>query len=429
MNLFANGNGSVSDYLRSLHRSLQDEIESFTDEKIMSCDIDEWVSYFTEKYKVEPITFYLGSVTNKLQKTQLQRYNSWCHFGEVYGEPKYYTVDGFNIDFKIPFSGNENLLKCTPSTYLITSFDIIAFQRPTNDDYGYITIRLSYTVQEMKALGDQMAEKVQKAFQNRFEDFQKMSGYANDDTRSYNEGLSETVRRLLEERKQKAADFFSISNALKIPLNLNSSAPNLTPIPLKKPHRANLNEPKQRAPEKQYYIDDADFENIVRIIHICGTALEESARTFNRFNEEELRDYIKGMLTSHYENAVTGETFRRVGKTDIQIQRDDKAAFIAECKVWHGIKLFGDAIDQLFCYATWKDTKLSLVVFNKDNKNFAGIQQQVQNWIKENCKSYKQWNSNIWDCVKYREDTGRDVRLAIALYDVSIKELPSSKKN
>lgn len=95
----------------------------------------------------------------------------------------------------------------------------------------------------------------------------------------------------------------------------------------------------------------------------------------------------------------------------------------------HGIKLFSDAIDQLFCYATWKDTKLSLVVFNKDNKNFAGIQQQVQNWIKENCKSYKQWNSNIWDCVKYREDTGRDVRLAIALYDVSIKELPSSKKN
>ena len=70
-----------------------------------------------------------------------------------------------------------------------------------------------------------------------------------------------------------------------------------------------------------------------------------------------------------------------------------------------------------------------LVVFNKDNKNFAGIQQQVQNWIKENCKSYTQWNSNIWDCVKYREDTGRDVRLAIALYDVSIKELPSSKKN
>lgn len=87
--------------------------------------------------------------------------------------------------------------------------------------------------------------------------------------------------------------------------------------------------------------------------------MEESAKTFNQFNEEALRDYIKGMLSSHYENTVTGETFRRVGKTDIQIQREDKAAFIAECKVWHGIKLFSDAIEQLFCYATWKDTKLS----------------------------------------------------------------------
>ena len=256
-----------------------------------------------------------------------------------------------------------------------------------------------------------------------------MSGYANDDIRSYNENLTSNVQQLLNKRREKADVFFSFSKALKIPLNLNSSSPNLTPIPLKKPHRANLNEPKPHAQEQQFYIDDSDFENIIKIIHLCGAALEESAKTFNQFNEEALRDYIKGMLSSHYENTVTGETFRRVGKTDIQIQREDKAAFIAECKVWHGIKLFSDAIEQLFCYATWKDTKLSLIIFNKENKNFAGVQQQIQSWLKENCKSCKQWNSNIWDCVKYREDTGRDVRLAVALYDISIKELPNSKKN
>ena len=429
MNLFLKGNGSVSDYLRKLYGELEGEIDSFADEKIVNCDVDEWTEYLTEKYRVEPISFYVDYATRSIQKTQIKRNNPWGHFGDVYGEPQFYMVDGCNIDYKVPFSGDDVLLKCTPSTYIMTSFEIFGFQKPSNTNYGFITIRLSYTNQEMKGFGDNLEEKVNSDFRNQFSSFEKMSGYANDDIRSYNENLTSNVQQLLNKRREKADVFFSFSKALKIPLNLNSSAPNLTPIPLKKPHRANLNEPKQHAPEKQYYIDDADFENIVRIIHICGTALEESARTFNRFNEEELRDYIKGMLTSHYENAVTGETFRRVGKTDIQIQRDDKAAFIAECKVWHGIKLFSDAIDQLFCYATWKDTKLSLVVFNKDNKNFAGIQQQVQNWIKENCKSYKQWNSNIWDCVKYREDTGRDVRLAIALYDVSIKELPSSKKN
>lgn len=429
MNLFSNENGSVLDYLRKLYGELEGEIDSFADEKIVNCDVDEWTEYLTEKYRVEPISFYVDYATRSIQKTQIKRNNPWGHFGDVYGEPQFYMVDGCNIDYKVPFSGDDVLLKCTPSTYIMTSFEIFGFQKPSNTNYGFITIRLSYTNQEMKGFGDNLEEKVNSDFRNQFSSFEKMSGYANDDIRSYNENLTSNVQQLLNKRREKADVFFSFSKALKIPLNLNSSSPNLTPIPLKKPHRASLTEPKPHAQEQQFYIDDADFENIIKIIHLCGAVLEESARTFNRFNEEELRDYIKGMLSSHYENAVTGETFRRVGKTDIQIQREDKAAFIAECKVWHGIKLFSDAIEQLFCYATWKDTKLSLVIFNKENKNFAGVQQQVQSWLKENCKSCKQWNSNIWDCVKYREDTGRDVRLAVALYDVSIKELPSSKKN
>lgn len=429
MNLFLKGNGSVSDYLRKLYGELEGEIDSFADEKIVNCDVDEWTEYLTEKYQVEPISFYVDYATRSIRKTQIKRNNPWGHFGDVYGEPQFYMVDGCNIDYKVPFSGDDVLLKCTPSTYIMTSFEIFGFQKPSNTNYGFITIRLSYTNQEMKGFGDNLEEKVNSDFRNQFSSFEKMSGYANDDIRSYNENLTSNVQQLLNKRREKADVFFSFSKALKIPLNLNSSSPNLTPIPLKKPHRANLNEPKPHAQEQQFYIDDSDFENIIKIIHLCGTALEESAKTFNQFNEEALRDYIKGMLSSHYENTVTGETFRRVGKTDIQIQREDKAAFIAECKVWHGIKLFSDAIEQLFCYATWKDTKLSLIIFNKENKNFAGVQQQVQSWLKENCKSCKQWNSNIWDCVKYREDTGRDVRLAVALYDVSIKELPSSKKN
>ena len=429
MNLFLKGNGSVSDYLRKLYGELESEIDSFADEKIVNCDVDEWTEYLTEKYRVEPISFYVDYATRSIQKTQIKRNNPWGHFGDVYGEPQFYMVDGSNIDYKVPFSGDDVLLKCTPSTYIMTSFEIFGFQKPSNTNYGFITIRLSYTNQEMKGFGDNLEEKGNSDFRNQFSSFEKMSGYANDDIRSYNENLTSNVQQLLNKRREKADVFFSFSKALKIPLNLNSSSPNLTPIPLKKPHRANLNEPKPHAQEQQFYIDDSDFENIIKIIHLCGTALEESAKTFNQFNEEALRDYIKGMLSSHYENTVTGETFRRVGKTDIQIQREDKAAFIAECKVWHGIKLFSDAIEQLFCYATWKDTKLSLIIFNKENKNFAGVQQQIQSWLKENCKSCKQWNSNIWDCVKYREDTGRDVRLAVALYDISIKELPNSKKN
>ena len=41
MNLFLKGNGSVSDYLRKLYGELESEIDSFADEKIVNCDVDE----------------------------------------------------------------------------------------------------------------------------------------------------------------------------------------------------------------------------------------------------------------------------------------------------------------------------------------------------------------------------------------------------
>ena len=52
VNLFSNENGSVSDYLRKLYGELEGEIDSFADEKIVNCDVDEWTEYLTEKYRV-----------------------------------------------------------------------------------------------------------------------------------------------------------------------------------------------------------------------------------------------------------------------------------------------------------------------------------------------------------------------------------------
>ena len=75
----------------------------------------------------------------------------------------------------------------------MTSFEIFGFQKPSNTNYGFITIRLSYTNQEMKGFGDNLEEKVNSDFRNQFSSFEKMSGYANDDIRSYNENLTSNV--------------------------------------------------------------------------------------------------------------------------------------------------------------------------------------------------------------------------------------------
>jgi hypothetical protein len=64
----------------------------------------------------------------------------------------------------------------------------------------------------------------------------------------------------------------------------------------------------------------------------------------------------------------TGETFNGAGKTDILIRVEDRNVFIDECKWWSGPAAVDQALDQLFPYATWRDTKLALIFFvaNKD---------------------------------------------------------------
>lgn len=69
---------------------------------------------------------------------------------------------------------------------------------------------------------------------------------------------------------------------------------------------------------------------------------------------EVITPHLLATLNTHYDQA-TGETFRKIGKTDILIEFDNKAAFIGECKIWHGEKVFQDAIQQVLNYSTWRD--------------------------------------------------------------------------
>jgi hypothetical protein len=78
------------------------------------------------------------------------------------------------------------------------------------------------------------------------------------------------------------------------------------------------------------------------------------------------RNILLAALNTHYRGAATAEAFNVSGKTDILIRHEGRNLFIAECKFWEGAKAFGKAINQLFSYAAWRDTKLALVVFVRE---------------------------------------------------------------
>ena len=130
-----------------------------------------------------------------------------------------------------------------------------------------------------------------------------------------------------------------------------------------------------------------EYEHILSIIKMTARMLERSPQAFKGMEEEHLRDQFLVPLNSHYEGQATGETFNFNGKTDIMIQAEGKAIFIAECKIWRGQKALSDAIDQLLGYATWRDTKIALIIFNR-NKDLSGVVSKIPETIRShsNCK-------------------------------------------
>lgn len=124
-------------------------------------------------------------------------------------------------------------------------------------------------------------------------------------------------------------------------------------------------------------ISDKAFAQIVSLFQRFGHNLEKLPRVFSKFDlEEEFRDYFIPFLNSQsIHHRATGETFNKLGKTDILIQDSvGNNVFIAEFKIWHGASELQKAADQLIeKYVNWRDEQTALVVINKNNAGFCDV--------------------------------------------------------
>jgi hypothetical protein len=92
--------------------------------------------------------------------------------------------------------------------------------------------------------------------------------------------------------------------------------------------------------------------------------MERSPKTTTKMDEEDRRQVFLNNLNTHYRGQVTAEAFNGHGRTDILVRHPEgRNLFIAECKFWDGPQSLSDALDQPFTYATWRDTKLALIMF------------------------------------------------------------------
>lgn len=394
---FFNGK-TVREYTMGIYNACQTAIESMSDEEILYGNFDEWIQYYVNRYTIQSIIIYSENIKQTLNETKIKKRNIWYQYqGGI--EPEFYEIPGYEIKFYIPFSGDYNLLDLQPNTMILQNYEVTDYVKPEFVACGSFTLCLQFTAKELINNEDNINEYVNKVFDDKFHYYKIMIGYVNQEIESFNKSLECEVNDLLIRRKNRAKHKKEICNRLHIPLQINQDAPNLNPVPLKITKKEYAKPPIKVAEPLEYCISDQDYENILKIINQSCAVMEETAKTSNRYEEEELRDQILATLGTHFINGTGGETFRREGKTDILIPFENKAAFIAECKVWHGIKRFEDAIKQLFRYSTWKDVKVAVILFNKNNKDFLSIIKIIDDWVADNTVKHNKKHKNCWQCV------------------------------
>ena len=405
------------DYFSGRNSKIAKEVEQMTDTDILYGNMEEWKNYYFNKYCVYPIVIYENNIEEKLSKIKVRKRNPF-HIHPYINE--YFEEDGVRITFVIPYEGEPDLFYVQPNTYIISNFFTQNFVSPNGKNCGSFTLEFEYTNQELEEKGEKMKEFVQKEFENEYNDYKNMISYINTEVTAYNNNLPIKILQLLEQRKKKANSFSAISEALQISLRINKNAPNTTPIRLEKKMKCQPPvKPKVAPSMPEYYISDSDYNNINNIIFSCGTTMEKTARTYYANDEEELRDHLLAALNTHYESA-TGETFRKIGKTDIHIEFENKAAFIGECKIWHGEQLFQNAIQQVINYSTWRDLKVSVIIFNKVNKSFNTILSTINDWVVKNVKNYERRFANFWNCKYYLKEENKEVHLSILAFDIYV---------
>lgn len=172
------------------------------------------------------------------------------------------------------------------------------------------------------------------------------------------------------------------------------------------------------------HISDKAYTKILEKISSYGQNLEKYKDLYDKFDEEGFRNFFLPFLNSiSTKHTATGETFNKIGKTDILIQDENgQNVFIAECKLWKGESELEKAINQLLDrYVTWRDEKVAVIIFNKTVQKFGDV---IEKAIKafsahKNCIKYlgKRNQTSHSFIFKSSEDPERTIKVELMLFN------------
>jgi len=373
---------------------------------------DQVVDHVAAQFRVHPIALYPERKTQERLEVDLNArdYDRFGHY-EVMGAT---TLKGLLVKVTLPFEGDSHLFRCQPNTFTYSppygsverlrdgTLAIVFGQRAPSNSSPEVFLR---AVRELESGIVQYVEWIRR------------------DLGSYQTRLEGEIRQSIATRRERLRHFESITTAINLPVTKSPSAPPLEPIAVRKVEIPPL-APASNAP-RAYGIEEKVYECILDVFRHEGRSFERTPATYAKLDEEELRDVMLAHLNGHFRGAAGGETFRKKGKTDICIEFENRAAFVAECKNWGGKEVAQSALSQLLGYLTWRDCKTALVLLNFKVAGFADIQTKMPQILREHPQFERECpsqSSGEWRIVAMNpDDPQRKITVHVFLFNLYVK--------
>lgn len=404
---------AFSQVVSAKYSEIETYINNLSDEVIMSDQDEVILNNIYEKYKIFPVIIEGEVVENrKISKSSVEFANPFYGmYPREMNAPRNFSQDAVEVTCTFPFSGDSNIFGYRASMSTLGG-------EPEIELYdGYFTISKKIPLEETKK--EDSKKKLEEGIISSINEIKKYINWCNTDVNKYNESLKDFAAKKFTIRKNKVSDFYNASKIYEIPIVTNK-AKTINTIKVERkivPVKVN-----STANNPEYSISDEAYENIIDILkHQCST-FERTPEVYNILKEEQLRDILLGTLNATFRGQANGECFRKKGKTDISIEYDNRAAFVAECKIWSGKQVLKDALAQLQGYITWRDTKDCLIIFSR-NKDFFKVLNEIKNNImtENNYCSHRVLEENVFELkLKSNNNEGQYIKIIIMTFDLNI---------
>lgn len=399
-------------HLRACLAGIGSAVDAIPQNQFMNAQPEDVVEHIAAKMMIEPLVLHEDRAEMEQRETNIDVSN-WGD-RNPFRDPGPIYVAGVAITISIPFTGDHQLwsFKTNPWQSVFPR-GRVSYQR--GNSVGSLCIDMS-----------QPADESSERFKSRLDDQLKTIHWYLDAQRKqleqFNRNLHATIRPVVDARRARIQKHQGLKDVLGIPLKRREGAPSIEPINLTRKLVRPLPPPPKSGYEPEPGVSNEDYEHILAVIRHEGLTFETTPKTFAVHDEEELRNILLAHLNGHYQGDASGETFRRAGKTDIRIEDNNRAAFIAECKIWKGQAELSQAIDQLLGYLTWRDCKAALIVFNKHNSAFSAILEKLPLVFgsHDNFRAQLSHEKNgEWEFrMCSREDAGRSIRIHVFVFNL-----------